>query len=270
MQDMDNIVQRGASTSLISAVKERMSILRHQTRDFEAWRKSISKEAVSRKTLEQIQLCTTECEESMRLLIKMLVAAEKVACEFVSVHSQAFADVVDQIKIMHFYVSRQQEMMNVASLGLLFPERDIDVIRVDPLALESRTADFYIAYSLNKIDTFHNELETKRVAIQDTPRLQSSSSDPSGMWLSAKIQFLDTHMAHCKDRAEAISSLHREFHLNENGQRIISGDVWDVVESATQSAQMEIIIWQHLYAVFFSTMSGGYQLAMDMQGMVAH
>jgi len=271
MEDMHEIVQCEFFKSLISAVKERMSMLRHQTRDFEAWRECLSKAAVPTKTLEQMEICTTECGENMGLLVTMLVDVERMACDFVSIHSRVCAHITEKIEEMHFYISRQQEMMNVASLGLLFPERDINVITVDISAVEARTADFYILYSLNKVDTFHNKLQAQRVAIQETHssitnHFQSSGTDPSAMWLEAKIQFLDTHIAYCKDRAAGISGLLVEFHLNGKGQRIIAGDHWHVIESATHSARLEVIMWQHLYALFFSSVSTGYQNAMHIQG----
>ena len=263
MEDMHGVVQREFFLSLISAVKERMSMLRHQTRDFEAWRKPLSTEN-----------CTRECDANWRLLLTMLQKVEADACDFVSIYSGPFARTMEEIVEMHFLISKQQEMMHLATLGLLFPERGLDVSTVDRQSVRARSGDFYIAYFLNKVETFLNVLEERRAAIRETyssiaNHFQSSSTDPSAIWLEAKINFLDTHIALCKDRVAAISALLVEFRLNAKGQRILPAAHWDAVQLDTHDAQIKVILWKHLYAAFFTTMSGGYQFAMDMGGMPA-
>jgi len=263
MQAMDAAIQHEAYMSLIPALRERMSTLRHQTREFEAWRNPLAKEN-----------CTKECDANWRLLVTMLQQVETDAEGFVSIHSALFERGMEQVMQMHFYISRQQEMMHVASLGLLSRERGLDVIATDPMAVRARTGDFYIAYSLRKVETFQSVLEERRAAIRDTyssiaNHFQSSSTDPSAIWLEAKINFLDTHITQCKDRVAAISALLLEFRLNAKGQRIIAAGQWDAVQHDTHGAQIEVIMWKHLYAVLFTTVSGGYQIAMDMGGMPA-
>ena len=138
----DNMVKHQAYLSLISAVKERMSTLRHQTRDFEAWRKTLSEEAVPRETLQFMISCTTQGDANMRLLLTMLVRVEEIADDTGPIADDALEEGGGQIEQMHFAISRQQEMLHVASLLFLFPERDTGLNNHDASIVAARTADF--------------------------------------------------------------------------------------------------------------------------------
>ena len=269
IQNNEEIIKHKAYLSIISAVKERMCTLRHQTRDFEAWRKTLSEEAMPRETLQFMISCTTRGDADMRLLPTKLVRVEEIAGDIGPINNEALEEGVVEIEQMHFVISRQQEMMHVASLLFLFPERDTNLNDPHALILAARTADFLIAYSLHTVHTLKSMLETQRVAIQDTQHsitahFQSSDSDVSAMWLVAKTNFLEKSIIECNNYTATISSFYSKFYLNQAGHRVITANDWYTIQNDTQCQQIQIVLCQHLYTIFFTNVTGGYQNAIDI------
>jgi len=265
----DNIVKRQVYRSYISAVKERMSTLQKQTRDFEAWRKSLSEEAVPHETLKFMISCTTHGDAIMHLLLTTLGRVEeKIADDTGPIPDDVVNEGSCEIEKIHFAISRQQEKLHVASLLFLFPGRDTDLNNHDALIVAARTADFLISYSLHKVQTFKITLEAHQVAIQDThssilQHFQSSDSDVSATWLRAKIKFLDKYTTQCSDHARKILLLYSKFSFNPAGHRIITANDWKTIQNDTLQAQIDVIMWQHLFTIFFTNASEGYQNAIE-------